>query len=340
MKLITTVVFLLTFMLLGTFSEIRASEPCRLIFDTDIGNDIDDALALSVIHALESRGECKLLAVTISKNNPLAARYANAINAFYGRDEIPIGLVRNGKTPKPGRFLPLAEVKDNGKLRYPHRLSNVKEIPDATDVLRKALVSQPDGSVSIAVVGFSTNISRLLDSKADSISPLTGKELVRKKVKLLSMMAGNFAKNRPAKFKEYNVIQDLEAARNLFDNWPTPIVSSGWEVGHAIKYPAVSIQQDFNYVKHHPCKEGYELYQKMPYDRPTWDLTSVLYAIRPSRNYFGFSQPGKFSIGPKDFALHTPKENGAHRFFTVNAEQIAKVKEALVILASEPPHGK
>src|SRR5213079_580140 len=45
----------------------------RLIFDTDMGNDIDDALALGVIHALESRGECRLLAVTLSKDNDFAA---------------------------------------------------------------------------------------------------------------------------------------------------------------------------------------------------------------------------------------------------------------------------
>jgi hypothetical protein len=29
-----------------------------VIFDTDMGNDIDDALALALLHALESRGEC------------------------------------------------------------------------------------------------------------------------------------------------------------------------------------------------------------------------------------------------------------------------------------------
>ena len=43
-----------------------------LIFDTDIGNDVDDVLALGMIHALESRGECELLAVTITKDHELA----------------------------------------------------------------------------------------------------------------------------------------------------------------------------------------------------------------------------------------------------------------------------
>src|SRR5262249_44942665 len=56
-----------------------------LIFDTDMGNDIDDALALGVIHALESRGECRLLAVTLSKDNALAAPFVDLVNTFYGR---------------------------------------------------------------------------------------------------------------------------------------------------------------------------------------------------------------------------------------------------------------
>jgi len=46
-----------------------AAEPVPLIFDTDMGNDVDDALALAVIHALESRGEAKVLAGNINKDH-------------------------------------------------------------------------------------------------------------------------------------------------------------------------------------------------------------------------------------------------------------------------------
>src|SRR5262245_15901241 len=80
------------------FADDRA--PVRLIFDTDMGNDIDDALALGVIHALQSRGECELLAVTLSKDNAYAAPFIDLVNTFYGRARIPVGAVRNGKTPE------------------------------------------------------------------------------------------------------------------------------------------------------------------------------------------------------------------------------------------------
>ena len=68
------------------------ARPVKLIFDTDMGNDIDDALALGVIHALQSRGECELLAVTLSKDNDFAGPFVDLVNTFYGRGNIPIGV--------------------------------------------------------------------------------------------------------------------------------------------------------------------------------------------------------------------------------------------------------
>ena len=70
--------------------------PVKIIFDTDIGNDVDDVLALSVLHALQSRGECELLAVTITKPDELAGPFVDAVNTFYGRPAIPIGFTHSG----------------------------------------------------------------------------------------------------------------------------------------------------------------------------------------------------------------------------------------------------
>ncbi len=48
--------------------KLQAKEPVPFIFDTDIGNDVDDVLALGMIHSLQSRGELELLAVTLTKD--------------------------------------------------------------------------------------------------------------------------------------------------------------------------------------------------------------------------------------------------------------------------------
>ncbi len=196
----------------------QANEPLRipLIFDTDIGNDCDDVLALGMIHALQDRQECELLAVTITKDHELAAPFVDAVNTFYGRGDIPIGVCRSGVTPEPGKYNLLA----NDRSKYPHDLLSGKDAPDAVDLLRKTLASASDGSVVIVQVGFSTNLAALLTSKPDSLSDLSGLDLVRKKVKLLSVMAGAFQKVPSKKggmvdHREYNVIKDIPAAKRI-----------------------------------------------------------------------------------------------------------------------------
>ena len=172
------------------------NDPVRLIFDTDIGNDVDDALAIGVIHALQSRGECELPAVTITKDHELSVPFVDVLNTFYGRGSIPIGVVRNGPTTDASKFTVLANQRDDGGLRYPHDLMSGTEAPEATSLLREVLARQPDHSVVIAQVGFSSNLARLLDSPPDQHSPLAGRELVEKKVRLLSVMAGAFLADR------------------------------------------------------------------------------------------------------------------------------------------------
>ena len=197
--------------------------PVPLIFDTDIGNDCDDVLAMGVIHSLQTRGECELLAVTITKDHELAAPFTDVVNTFYGRGDIPIGVCRSGVTPQPGKFNVLAAQKDDGKDRYVHDLRSGEDAPNAVDVLRKTLVGQKDGSVVIAQVGFSTNLANLLKSSPDEHSHLNGIDLVTMKVRLLSIMAGAFRQIRNNKgelydHREYNVIKDIPAAKTLVED--------------------------------------------------------------------------------------------------------------------------
>lgn len=316
-------------------------DPVPFIFDTDIGNDVDDVLALGMIHALQNRGECELLAVTITKDNPLAAPFTDAVNTFYGRGNIPIGVCDSGVTPADGKFNPLSQQRDDSKLRYPHDLKS-GNTPSAVSVLRRALADAEDLSVVIAQVGFSTNLAELLESSPDDISPLSGQQLVAKKVKLLSIMAGAFQQipgkdGSPYDHKEYNVIKDIPSAKKLATTWPTDIVWSGFEIGIAVPYPHQSIEQDYRYAQHHPLRDAYVAYNPPPHNRPTWDLTSVLYAVRPDREYFGLSATGTVAVAADGLTTHTESENGHHRYLTLTDKQIAEVTATLVALASEPP---
>ncbi len=306
-------------------SLLPAAAPVRLIFDTDMGNDVDDALALAIIHALESRGEVKLLAVTVTKDNKYAAPFIDIVNTFYGRGGIPIGVVKNGKTPEDSPMIrvPSERRKPDGSFVYPHRLTDGNAAPDAVAVLRQALEGAADGSVVIVQVGFSTNLARLL--AADPA-------LVAKKVRLLSAMAGAFPSGNP----EYNVKTDIPAARKIFEDWPSPIVFSGFEIGQALLFPARSVENDFSWTSDHPVVDAYRNYMKMPYDRPTWDLTAVLYAVRPDRNYFGLSAPGRVTVDDKGQTHFAAAPDGRHRYLVLDPAQKPRTLEALVLLATQP----
>lgn len=325
-------------------SQVQAQDrPVKLIFDTDMGNDCDDALALAVIHSLQSRGECELLAVTITKDHELAAPFVDCVNTFYGRGNIPIGVCRNsGKTPDAGKYNQVAKVMDAGKLRFEHDLLSGNNAPTAVEVLRRTLASAEDGSVVVVQVGFSTNLANMLASPADAIHPLSGRELFAKKVKLVSVMAGAFTKIPNDKgelvdHREYNVAEDIPSIKKLVELCDVPILWSGFEIGLNLTYPHQSILKDYRYVAHHPVSEAYIAYIPPPHDRPTWDLTSVLAAVRPDRGYFEFSKPGQVTITDDALSLFEEKAGGKHRYLILNPVAIEKTREALVQLSSQPP---
>ena len=299
-----------------------------VIFDTDMGNDVDDALALAMLHALESRGECRLLGVTVTKDNPWAAVYVDLVNTFYGRGQIPVGMVKgSGVTPESSRMIqePAERRRADGTLVYSRRLASGAEAVEAVALLRRLLAAAQDGSVVIVQVGFSTNLARLLDAPADL-------ELVKRKVKLLSVMAGNFVQPKP----EFNVQKDTASARKLFELWPGDIVASGFEIGEAMKFPAARIEKDFAWAADHPVVDAYRAYMKMPYDRQTWDLTAVLYAVRPGGGYFGLSAPGRIAADDAGRTSFRPEAAGKHRYLVLTEAQRARTLECMVGLASQP----
>jgi len=328
---------LLLALVLGTLGTLRA-EPVSLIFDTDVGNDVDDVLALGMIHSLQTRGACQLLAVTITNDTPKAAAFVDAVNTFYGRGEIPIGVVRGGVKHGVGNFLKLADAVDDGKPRYPHDLKSGDDAPKAVALLREVLSKQADGSVTVVQVGFSTNLARWLDSPPDAVSPLAGRDLVKQKVKLLCLMAGAFTKiGGDTHYREYNVTNDIAAAQKIAASWPTPQVWSGFEIGVAAPFPARAVENDFNTVAHHPLKEAYYIYSPPPHERPTWDLTAVLHAVLPDRGYFDVSEPGTVTVEADGFTAFQAQPNGAHRYLKMNPVQAARVRETLAWLSTQPP---
>lgn len=306
-------------------------KPINLIFDTDIGNDCDDAMALAVIHALQNRNQCRLLAVTLTNPDPLAGRLIDAINTFYGRPDIPIGV--NPSAPlvvKESKFLKAA-------LNHPHDFDPATA-PSALALLRRTLAAAADNDVVLVQVGFFPNLAALLDSPPDEFSPLPGLELIKRKVRLLSVMAGAFHPVRGQNyFLEFNVKYDIPAAIKVAKEWPTPAVWSGAEIGEAVTFPAQVMDRDFAYVAGHPVYDSYQLFRPTPHERPCYDLTSVLQAVWPDRGYFELSVPGKVEVQPDSFTKFIPAKDGRDRYLIVDRDRAARIRELFAAIVSEPP---
>ena len=264
----------------ATPSRAAEAEPVRLIFDTDICGDCDDVLALGMIHSLQSRGHCRLLAVTISVDHEQAAPFVDAVNTFYGRGDIPIGVVGKGGVVEKSAFLSLVDEKDAaGHFRYPHDLLSGRSAPGATAVLRKTLAAQPDRSVVIAQVGFSTNLARLLDSPPDEHSPLSGPRAGPPQGQAALADGRRVHADRGQSATTWNTTSSRTSRvprRSPIDGrppWSTAASRSGSRC--RTRRPASSATTATCRII--PLAEAYIRRNPPPHNRPTWDLTSVLY---------------------------------------------------------------
>jgi inosine-uridine nucleoside N-ribohydrolase len=312
------------------------TEAIPVIFETDMGNDVDDALALDMLYKYKESGRINFLMMGTNKKSEYSAAYLDLMNTWYGHD-IPIGVVVNSNEPDNADNYVRAtcELKDDdGKPVFGRTLKSYNQFPKAVELYRKTLAGQPDHSVYIVSVGFSTTLAQLLDTPADNYSPLTGKELVAKKVRLLSAMMGHFTDNG---FREFNVNCDIPAARKVINEWPTEIVASPYEVGNVILYPASSIENDFNWGTPHPLVKGYENYLQMPYDRQTWDLTSLLYVVENDKGFFGSSGPGVISVSEDAITTFTPDPNGKHSYLKVTPGQADIIRQYFIDLITQKP---
>lgn len=309
----------------------------KVIFETDMGNDVDDALALDMLYKYMDAGKINLIGIMTNKESLYSSEFIDVMNTWYGYTGIPVGIVRQGADCETDAINYAQKVclmnKENGEPLFTRSLKNYDQLPDAHVLYRKILAQQPDHSVTIVSVGFSTNLGRLLETPADEFSPLTGKELVAQKVKLLCTMAGCFNND---KLFEYNIVKDIPAARKVFDEWPTLLVTSPFEVGIAINYPATSILNDFTWAPAHPVVEAYKSYQPMPYDRPTWDLTSVLYAVEGA-SWFNVSPAGKIGITDVGGTTFVPDSTANQYYLTVDSLQAEKIKQHFIDLIKQQP---
>ena len=314
----------------------------EMIFDTDMGNDVDDALALDMLYKYMDAGKIDLAAITLSKEGPAAPEFLDVMGTWYGYPDIPTGIIRDGADCGTDSLCYTRKVLDmkspDGSPLFGRSRSCYEDLPESVDLYRQILASVADKSVTVVSVGFFTNLARLLESGPDRYSRLTGRELVDKKVGTLYVMAGNVADTT---YAEYNIVKDIPSAVKVFAGWPGPIVISPFELGAGIKYPSSSIENDFAWAGSHPVVAAYRSFLKMPYDRETWDLTAVLAAVEKEDfdEYFTLSPEGTVTV--TDSGTMIFKEGkGNRRYLSVTPGQKEKIKAKFISLVTSPPESK
>ena len=307
----------------------RAAAGVPVIFDTDMDTDCDDAGALAMLHAMADDGEVQILATMVSSYYPWSAPAVDVINTYYGRPDVPVAVPKapGGRIDRRGSRYAQQIARE-----FPHDLRSYDEAPDALNLYRRILAAQPDTGVVIVTVGDLTNIRHLLESPPDRWSPLSGKELARRKVKRWVAMGGSFPKHTdPGVFGNFK--PDPQSTVIAVRDWPRPLVFAGDEIGDHILTGATLAQMPPS----NPVRRAYELYfGAVGKERPSWDQTALLHAVRPDAGYWrevaGYNHI--FANGTNEW--HPPREGIPHTYL-VEARPAAEITAVIEALMSRSP---
>ena len=299
-----------------------ATSATPVVIDTDIYSNTDDEGALAVALGLQLQGAANVLAIGVNTRTSRPAvstnswKCAAAITQFYGFPDIPIGsdMPDNGTTVNsPDIVGPCAALASP---------STPKPVP-VVALYRKALASQPDGSVVMVGIGYEENLANLLASPPDSISPLSGSALVAKKVKMLVLMGGGY----PSRTYENNFGGNPTAAESVAANWPTKVVYSGYEVGYgtftghtlSTVHPANS-----------PVRVAYEALVGAGKNNRSFDLSALYHGLRPNDPVLSEVGPGTNVINSSGGNTFTPGTGHAYYLKLSSATTLASSLEGLL----------
>lgn len=274
----------------------EAAAQQRIIYDDDCSQDVDCVATLPILYKLEDRGEIRILAMIADSANPLTAPVMRIFAKYGGHPETPIGA---NQTDEPATAL-CARDKCNGsewtgKLVERFDPGDTREhYPNCVAVYRKALAHQADHSVTIVETGFATCLNQLLASPRDKISRLSGAALVKRKVKLLSIMGGKYPAGT-----EWNFASDAPGYHSLFSQWTRqngfpPVYLNGFANGaHVMAGAPASASPAVD-------PTAYAMQLSKVTQRPMWDMLSALFAARglayAGTVYFTASKPGMVAV--------------------------------------------
>jgi purine nucleosidase len=186
---------MLLLLLVGrTHSAAPRATVAKIIFDTDIGDDIDDAYALGFL--LRSP-EVRVLGVTTAfEDTHLRARLATRFLKSAGRGDVPV--YEGPKTAGESHFTQGKWAEGSPDRTY----------PDAIEFMLDTIRRNP-GQITLVAVAPLTNVGALIAKDPKTFG----------KLRRVVLMGGSVAHGYGAKQQpdaEWNIVNDIAAAKALF----------------------------------------------------------------------------------------------------------------------------
>ncbi len=235
--------------------------PSKVIFDTDIGDDIDDAYALGLL--LRSP-EVKVLGVTTAfQDTHLRARLAARFLESAGRKDVPV--YEGPKTTGKSHFT---------QTKWAEGLPD-RTFPDAIEFVLKTIRSNP-GQITLVAVAPLTNVGALIEKDPNTF----------RKLKRVVLMGGSIAHgygNKPEPEPEWNIINDVAAAKALFGSgvplYVMPLDSTQIPLGVARQAQLFEKKTGMtNALEELTAEWSLATHQKSPL---LFDAVAVAYSVKP-----------------------------------------------------------
>lgn len=260
----------------------------RVILDTDMGVDCDDAVALAILLNKQIAKELEILCVTTSTTRSGAVSTVRAIAEYYGES------VTVGAMAKPALG---CDKLNNYSAAVMEKYGAPDGACEAVKLLRKTLAEAKE-KITLVAIGPLVNLARLLKSEADEISALGGVELLERSVEEIFCMGGSFAQNfgeNPEKVEpEWNILQDIKSAQYFTRRCPVKAVFVPWEAGAEVFTEMKNGENPVWYsMRRYAESVGYEVNR---FRRMSWDPITCLCATENCEKYFDYSSSGKITI--------------------------------------------
>src|SRR4029434_8757615 len=222
-----------------------------ILFDSDMGRNIDAALALSMLYGL---GRGRVIGVAVSSSSLDAAAFCDVLARYYSAGgALPIGLSEDGPKLDDSPMLrePFSMRNPDGQPVFRSTIRSVLDTADPPVLFRNALLTQQDKQAIAVLAGPATNLARTL--------ALNGaREIIAAKVQLLVVAAGAFE----GTVADPRFQMDVPSAQKVMREWPSPIVAVGIEAANAVPYPDQSIESEMSATPNHPAVVAYRAYRE------------------------------------------------------------------------------